>query len=181
MPMQYPCFIHNKLVLFSLIIIVWLIPCDRIWAQSYWDAVFELGYDPFTHQVRNSLAYQRINNLYELHVQVSEYLEIDPELQSIMQNLHSRLTSLDAANLYDTMPSSDQAGLWRGVGIRGSSNTQNYQLIMYNPDTSDWLSSSAGNNSRYNGIGFGRQRVQYPVANKKRMPVAVDSRNRRPS
>ena len=157
MPVQKICLTYNKIVLFVLIIMIWLLPCDRILAQSYWDAIFELGYDPFTQQVSNRLACHRINRLYELQVQVSEYLEVDPELQSRIQNLHSRLTSLDAANLYDNMPYSDQASLWRGVGIRGSSKAQTYQLIMYNPDISRWLSSSGRNNSGFNSaaVQFG--------------------------
>ena len=126
--MHNHCFAHNKLVLFFLIIIVCLLQCDSISAQSYWDAIFQLGYDPFTQQVSSKRACQRINTLYDLRVRVSDHLEVDPELQSKIQDLHSRLTSLDGANLYDIMPYSDQVGLWRGVGIGGSSKSQSYQL-----------------------------------------------------
>jgi hypothetical protein len=123
---------------------VWLLPGDRILAQRYWDAIFQLGYDPFTKQVSNRLACQRINKLYDLQVRVSDHLEVDPELESRIQDLHSRLTSLDAANLYDILPYSDSARLWRGVGIRGSSESPNYYLKMYDPEINDWLTSSGG-------------------------------------
>ena len=149
MPMHNHCPAHNKLVLFFLIIIVWLLPCDRILAQSYWDAIFQLGYDPLKQQVSSKLACQRINKLYELRVRVSDHLEVDPELQSRIQDLHSRLTSLDAANLYDILPYSDQTRLWRGVGIRGSSGSLSYYLKMFDPDIRGWLTSYGKYGSRF--------------------------------
>ena len=142
--------VYKKWVLFFLITIGWFLPCDGIWAQSYWDAVFQLGYDPFKQQVSSKLACQRINELYELQVRISDHLEVDPELQSRIQDLHSRLTSLDAANLYDNLPSSDPARLWRGVGIRGISEFQSYHLRMFDPDISGWLASSGGYIFRFN-------------------------------
>ena len=128
---------------------VWFWPCDRILAQSYWDAIFQLGYDPLKQQVSSKLACQRINKLYELRVRVSDHLEVDPELQSRIQDLHSRLTSLDAANLYDILPYSDQTRLWRGVGIRGSSGSLSYYLKMFDPDIRGWLTSYGKYGSRF--------------------------------
>ena len=132
----------NWFVIIVVVMIIWILPNACIAAQSYWDAIFQLGYDPLSQQVRSKLACQRINALYDLRVRVSDHLQVDPELQSKIQDLHSRLTSLDAANLYDNMPYGDQAGLWRGVGIAGSSKSQIYQIRMYDPDINGWLTSS---------------------------------------
>jgi len=95
--------------------------------------------------------------LYELHVRVSDHLEVDPELQSRIQGLHSRLTSLDAANLYDILPYSDPDGSWRGVGIRGSAGSDSYSLKMFDPDISDWLTYSGkyGSLFSYPGVDLG--------------------------
>ena len=154
MPNLSPASIKPLLV--SLIIVVWFWSCDRILAQSYWDAIFQLGYDPLKQQVSSKLACQRINKLYELRVRVSDHLEVDPELLSKIEDLHSRLTSLDAANLYDILPYSDQPpGLWRGVGIKGGSESRSYYLKMFDPDIPGWLTSYGkfGSRSTYsNGL-----------------------------
>jgi hypothetical protein len=144
---------RNKFVFFFLIIFVWLLPGDRISAQSYWDAIFQLGYDPLKQQVNNKLACQRINSLNEVRLRVSEHLDIDPEIRSRIQDLHSRLTSLDAANLYDILPHRDSAGVWRGVGVRGSSESQSYHLRMYDPDTDGWLTSAGRYVFRFSSPG----------------------------
>ncbi len=144
MPPYNSCPVYKKGLLFFINIIIWLLPCDRIMAQSYWDAVFQLGYDPFTQQVSSKLACRRITKIYELQVRISDHRVVDPELQSRIQDLHSRLTSLDAANLYDILPYSGPARLWRAAGIRGSSKSQSYHLNMFDPDISAWLASSGG-------------------------------------
>ena len=139
--MLITCPILRKIAFFVLAVYCWFWPGSGMAAGSYWDAIFQLGYDPFTQQVSNQLACRRINNLYEMRMRVSEHLEVDPELESRIQELHSRLTSLDAANLYEILPYSDPAESWRGVGIRGSSDSQRYYLKMYDPAIKDWLAA----------------------------------------
>jgi len=146
--MQNPCSAYNKLMLFSLIIFVWLLPCDRISAQSYWDAIFQLGYDPVTQQVSDNLALRRIDRIYRLSARVFDHLEIEPDLGFKMRDLHSRITALDAANFYDILPLASGDGLWRAIGIRGRSQNDIYQLSMINPDLDGWLNSGGVTDTR---------------------------------
>ena len=95
------CPLYNKFAAVAFIIVVWFLPGNRVSAQSYWDAIFRLGFDPSTRQISNQLACRRVNKIYELTTRISDHLEINPDLQFKMRDLHSRLTSLDAANLYD--------------------------------------------------------------------------------
>ena len=77
------CPLFNKSAVFALIAVVSLFPGDCISAQSCWDGIFQLGYDPVTQQANENLALQRIGKIYELSARVSDHLEIDSELLMI--------------------------------------------------------------------------------------------------
>ena len=130
-----------KLVLSVSISAIWIFSADRISAQSYWGAIYQLGYDPVKQQVSVNQALRHIDRIYKLSARVSDHLEIDSDLEFKMRDLHSRITALDAANLYDILPVAGEDGLWRAIGIRGRSQRDIYRLSMINPDLEGWLKS----------------------------------------
>ena len=110
-------------------------------AESYWDAVFELGFDPKIQQVDRKLACNRIEKIFQLNALISDNLVIDEKLPVTPGQLQSRMTSLDVGNLHGLLPYSDSESQWRGVGIRGQSHVTSYNLSIIDPEIKEWLQS----------------------------------------
>ena len=105
--------IQRYLFVFILLTAVSPAPGENLVAPSYWDAVFQLGYDPATGQTGDEPACQRIETAYEFSRLVVEHVEADRELAATYGEMRARLSSLDAGNLYDLLPysSADSAAL----------------------------------------------------------------------
>jgi len=131
---------------FSLfLVIAWLIPICDLSAQSYWDAIFELGYEPITQKTDPALACRRIEGIHRFRELISDHLTADPDLLIKMRDLESRITSLDVANIYDFLPYSDADGLWRAIGVRGRSDFNAYRLNVVDPNIENIISSNNKN------------------------------------
>ena len=65
----------------------------------------------------------------------------DEKLNTEIQEVESRISSLDAGNLYNQLPYSDNIGVWRGIGIRGGFDDDHYQLSIIDPDIENWVNS----------------------------------------
>ena len=103
------------------------------YGRSYWDAIFELGYDPATEQTSDMRACRRIETAYEFTRLVSGHTEADRELAEAYREMRERLSSLDAGNLYDMLPYKATGSSWRAIGINGRSQKSLYRLSAYDP------------------------------------------------
>ena len=144
-----------------LVIASFITICD-LSAQNYWDAIFELGYEPKTQKVNHALACRRIEGIHRFRELISDHLTADQDLLIKLRNLDSRITSLDVANVYDFLPYSDSDDLWRAIGVRGQSDLKAYRLKMVDPDIEEWLNSSideytgiAGDQDHFGDMGLG--------------------------
>ena len=144
------------------LVIASLIPICALSAQSYWDAIFELGYEPITQKVNHALTCRRIEGIHRFRELISYNLAADQDLLIKMRNLDSRITSLDVANVYDFLPYSDADGVWRAIGVRGQSDFNAYRLNVVDPNIEEWLNSStddfkgiAGSQDHFGDIGLG--------------------------
>jgi hypothetical protein len=140
---------RSKLTFSLFLVMAWLIPICDLSARSYWDAIFELGYEPITQKADPALACRRIEGIHRFRELIFDHLTADQDLLINLKNLDSRITSLDVANVYDFLPYSDSDNLWRAIGVRGQSDLNAYRLKMVDPDIENWLNFSTEN---YPGI-----------------------------
>jgi hypothetical protein len=152
----------SNLIILACILSVSIISGGKCFAQSYWDAIFELGYEPITQRVNHVLAYRRIEGIHRFRELIFDHLTADQDLLIKLKNLNSRITSLDVANVYDFLPYSDSDNMWRGIGVRGQSDLNAYRLKMVDPDIEEWLNFStenhpgiAGSQDHFGDIGLG--------------------------
>ena len=133
---------RSKLAFPLLFIIASLTPICDLSAQSYWDAILELGYEPITQKIDHALACRRMGDIHQLRQLIYDNLKADEDLILKIRDLDSRITSLDVANVYDFLPYSDADGVWRAIGVRGQSDFDAYRLNVVDPDIEEWLKSS---------------------------------------
>jgi hypothetical protein len=153
---------RSKLTFPLFLVIVLLSPIYDLSAQSYWDAIFKLGYEPMTQKVDHAFACRRIEGIHRFRELISDHLTADQDLLIKLKNLDSRVTSLDVANVYDFLPYSDADGLWRAISVHGQSDLNAYRLKMVDPNIEEWLSSStddypgiAGGQDHFGDMGLG--------------------------
>ena len=104
-------------------------------AEGFWDAFFQLGYDPVMENVDQSLAYERIEMLLEFRDRVSQQLEVDQEVVASINGLRS----LDVGALYAVLPYSDSGSVWYANGVRGGWDSGKYRLRMSDPRIQEWV------------------------------------------
>jgi hypothetical protein len=131
----------NIAVLFFLAVLLF-IPVGNAPAQTYWDAIFEIGYDSMNQRVNPVLACDRLDKIFQLNTLVTDHLIIDERLRSKIQDMQSRSTSMDARDLYDDLPYAVAGSQWQALGARGTSNPDSYQLYLAKPEIKTGLSSS---------------------------------------
>ena len=102
-------------------------------SRSFWDAIFELGYDPATEQTSEVRACRRIETAYAFTRLVSGHTEADRELAEAYRQMRERLSSLDTGNLYEMLPYKATGSSWRGIGINGRSQKSLYRLSAHDP------------------------------------------------
>jgi hypothetical protein len=124
------------LLLLAMVLLVFI---NQALPIGYWDAIFELGFDPITERKDPVLARERIEKIHTWRALVSDHLQGNEELLEKITEFESRITSMDAGNLYDLVPYSDRHRCWRGVGFRGESNANGYRLHIVNPEIEYWL------------------------------------------
>ena len=125
--------IGTNLLILILLILVSPVLGDDVAGPSYWDAIFELGYDPATGRVSDERACRRIEMVYGFNQLVSNHAEADQELAATYRDLRAMLSSLDAGNLYELLPYTDTDSLWRAIGIGGRSQKDLYRLREFDP------------------------------------------------
>lgn len=126
------------------IFVLQLICIGETRAKGFWDAFFQLGYDPGIGDADQALACKRIEMLLEFTDRVFEQLDVDQELLSKVNNVRSGMTSLDVGSLYAILPYSDPRGVWHGNGVRGGRDSGRYRLRMSDPLIREWLSGPFG-------------------------------------
>jgi len=153
---------RSNLAILACVLSVSIISGGNCFAQSYWDAIFELGYEPITQKVNHALACRRIEGIHRFRELISYNLTADQDLLIKIRDLDSRITSLDVANVYDFLPYLDADGVWRAIGVRGQSDFNAYRLNVIDPNIEDWLNSStddytriAGSQDHFGDIGLG--------------------------
>ena len=120
-----------------------LIPVNDAPAQTYWDAIFEIGFDSMNQRVNPVLACDRLDRIFRLNTLVTDHLIIDEKLRSKIQNMQSRTTSMDAKDLYDDMSSAVAGSQWQTLGVRGTSSPDSHQLDLAKPEIKKGISSSS--------------------------------------
>jgi hypothetical protein len=100
---------------------------------SYWDAIFELGYDPVTGKTSDVGACRRIETVYEFGQLVAGFTEADRELAETYREMRERLSSLDTGNLYKMLPYKATGSSRRAIGINGRSRNNLYRISAYDP------------------------------------------------
>ena len=118
-----------------------LIPVSDARAQTYWDAIFEIGFESMNQKVNPVLACDRLDRIFRLNTLVSDHLIIAEKLRSKIQDMQSRTTSMDAKDLYDDMSHAVAGSQWQALGVRGTSNPDSYQLDLTKPEIKKRVSS----------------------------------------
>jgi len=113
------------------------------YALSYWDAIFEIGFNPQTQKIDAPAVCKQIARLVGFRNAVQELPVFDENLNKKVREVESRISSLDAGNLYNQLPYSDSNGVWRSIGIRGGIDHNHYQLGIVDPGIENWVNSSA--------------------------------------
>ena len=111
-------------------------------ALSYWDALFEIGFNPEEGRIDPKAACRQIERLIKFRNAVHARQVFDEKLNTEIRQVESQISSLDAGNLYDHLPYSDNIGGWRGIGIRGGLDDDHYQLSIIDPEVENWINSS---------------------------------------
>jgi len=111
-------------------------------ALSYWDALFEIGYISDESRIDTNTSCQQIERLIKFNNTVHARPVFDERLNSEIRRVKSQISSLDAGNLYDHLPYSDNTGEWHGIGIRGGLKDDQYQLSIVDPEVDNWIRSS---------------------------------------
>ena len=125
-------------------IIIFLLSFQRFgYALSYWDAIFEIGFNPKTQSVDDTNACSQIERLVGFRNAIRELPVFDEKLNNQIQQVESQISSLDAGNLYDQLPYSESNGKWRGIGIRGGLDDDYYRLGIVDPEIKNWVSRSS--------------------------------------
>jgi len=125
--------IGSNLLIFLLLTMVSPVLAEKVSGPTYWDSVFELGYDPDSGRTSDDLACQRIEMVYDFSQLVSNHVQADQALAATYRDLRSMLSSLDAGNLYELLPYTDTDGQWRSIGISGRTRGNSYRLNEYDP------------------------------------------------
>lgn len=116
---------------------------NAAFAINYWDALFEIGFDPETNKIDSKTAINRIGQLIQFRSSVHAKPKLNNDLASIIHEIKPQITTLDVGNLYDKLPYSNKTSKWRGVGIRGELTGSRYQLGIFDPTipTEEYASS----------------------------------------
>src|SRR6056300_1832462 len=76
-------------------------------ALSFWDAIFEIGFNSSADRIDSKAACQQIERLIKFRNAVHERPVFDEKLNTKIREVESRISSLDAGNLYNQLPYSD--------------------------------------------------------------------------
>ncbi len=130
---QHPT-VYNAVKIIALLCLVLLNSPKVGFALSYWDAIFEIGFNPDTPRIDSQAACRQIERLIKFRNAIHERPVFDEKLDTEIREVESRISSLDAGNLYNQLPYSDNIGVWRGIGIRGGLDDDHYQLSIIDPE-----------------------------------------------
>jgi hypothetical protein len=133
--------VYNTAKILALLCLVLLNSQKVGFALSYWDAIFEIGFNPDTARIDSQAACRQIERLIKFRNAIHEKPVFDEKLDTEIRKVESRISSLDAGNLYNQLPYSDNIGVWRGIGIRGGLDDDHYQLSIIDPDIENWVNS----------------------------------------
>ena len=138
-----------------------MLPVGNLSAYTFWDAIFEIGYNPASQRVNPALACDRIEKIFQLNTLISEQLVLDEYLHSGIHDLNSRLTEMDAADFYDLFPYTVAGSPWQTVGVRGGSHSDTYKIQLAHGQTGKSLTSSSrpafgvsGHQNRFGDMSF---------------------------
>lgn len=141
--------ITRAVIILALVCFVMLLfPKDGS-ALNYWDALFEIGFNSDEGRIDKKAACQQIERLIKFRNAVYAKPVFDVRLNAEIQQIKSQVTSLDAGNLNDHLPYSENTGGWRGIGIRGGLEDDHYQLSIVDPEVENWISSYFRNIPEY--------------------------------
>ncbi len=110
---------------------------------SYWDAIFEIGFNPKTQTIDVTNACIQIERLAGFRKAIRELPVFDEQLNNQIQQIESQISSFDAGNLYDQLPYSENNGKWRGIGIRGGLDAESYRLGIVDPEVENWVKTAS--------------------------------------
>jgi hypothetical protein len=130
-------------------------------AHTFWDAIFEIGYNPTSQRVNPALACDRIEKIFQLNALISEQLMVDEYLLSEIYDLDSRLTEMDAVDFYDALPYTVAGSPWQAVRVKGVSHSDTYKIQLAHPQTGKSHTSfsrtapgASGHQNRFGDMSF---------------------------
>jgi hypothetical protein len=129
----------SGIALLLILSLIFIVPLKSAFPLGYWDAIFELGFDPMSEKVDLNSACERIERINLWRGLVVDHLEKDKSLNAKIRDLEARITSLDAGNLYGIASYAGRDQIWRGIGVRGESYSDGYRMYIANPEIDNWL------------------------------------------
>jgi hypothetical protein len=109
---------------------------------TYWDSFLQLGFHPAKEAVEVQTAYHNIETIIEYRLRKDAPIEYDRETSKLIKEVKDQIASMDAGNLYDSMPHNHPETTWRGVGMTKSWQTDHYHVFVTDPKLTNWLSSA---------------------------------------
>ena len=107
-------------------------------SPSYWDAVFQVGYDPATGAMSQAAYLGRMRRLGAYLDVVQQGVTADPSVDDVLGKTRLRIAGLDARTLYEVMPCEDPESAWRGIGLRGGIRDGAYRVELGDPEILAW-------------------------------------------
>ena len=136
--------VFSAIKILALLCLVSLNSPKVVLALSYWDALFAIGFDPDEGRPDPKAACQQIERLIKLRNAVHARPVVDKQLKIKIRQVESRISSMDAGNLYHQLPYADKTRIWRGIGILGLLDDDHYKLSIIDPEIENWIISPPG-------------------------------------
>ena len=134
--------VRAAVLFINALLLVLLLPIGNVCAYTFWDAIFEIGYNPASRRVNPALACDRIEKIFQLNALISEHLVVDENLLSGIHDLNSRLPEMDVGDFFDVLPYTVAGSPWQAVDVQGESQSDTYKIHLANPETGKSLISS---------------------------------------
>ncbi len=72
-----PIKIRAAVLFINALLLVLLLPIGNVCAYTFWDAIFEIGFNPASQRVDPELACDRLQKIFQLNTLISEHLIVD--------------------------------------------------------------------------------------------------------
>lgn len=116
-----------------------LFASDGVEKKPFWEGFMELGYQGKNKKVNPKKAYQNIDEALAFTKAVLYHYQFDPKTYKFIEEVRGQLSSLDINQLYDFLPGRNSSTKWRGLGIKGTRESKNFEIKLQDPRLSRWM------------------------------------------